>query len=488
MEVEAHPHLAADGASGLPTGWCWTDLRTVLPLNYGKALPERSRSSCGSFPVIGSSGVVGSHEEALAPARCIIVGRKGSAGSVFISERPSWPIDTAYYTAGTPAVHLRYGYWYLTYRKLEQLDQSTAIPSLSRDIYDVQKIPVPPLAEQRRIAERIDALFAEIAEGEASLHEAKIGLEVLRRSLLKAAVTGELTREWRETNMPAETGRDLLKQIRAERSAGKLKSARRKRAMNARPLEVLDLPELPSNWAWSTIRDIADVIGGLTKNPAREKMSDRAPYLRVANVQAGSLDLSEMKKIGVTSDDRKRASLRRDDLLIVEGNGSIDQIGRCALWREEIQGCVHQNHIIKARFVRQPLSEWSLNWLLAPHGRQAIQAVAASTSGLHTLSISKIEALPVPVGPLSEIALILRVIKDSLDVIDETLESIGSEETNAARLRQAVLKFAFEGKLLPQNPNDEPASTLLDRITRDHPKPSTWRRGRKSKTGAKRKA
>jgi type I restriction enzyme S subunit len=159
----------ADTPWPLPTGWCWTTLGSVLPIQYGKALPARERSGSGEFPVYGSSGRVGSHNESLAPAKSILIGRKGSAGAVYFSEEPSWPIDTAYFTPGSAPIDIRYAYWFLGYRQLGRLDQSTAIPSLSRDIYNVQAIPLAPLAEQRRIVARIDGLFAEIDEGMAAL-------------------------------------------------------------------------------------------------------------------------------------------------------------------------------------------------------------------------------------------------------------------------------------------------------------------------------
>jgi type I restriction enzyme S subunit len=197
-------------------------------------------------------------------------------------------------------------------------------------------------------------------------------------------------------------------------------------------------------------------------------MPDRAPYLRVANVQAGSLDLSEMKEIGVTAEDRQRASLRSGDLLVVEGNGSIDQIGRCALWDAEIADCVHQNHIIKVRFADKHLPRWCLKWLLSPHGRQKIEQVAASTSGLHTLSISKVEALPVPIPPAAEAIEILRRVSDALAAAADVVAVFDTEAADAAGLKQSILKAAFEGRLVPQDPTDEPASALLARLA-PHP-------------------
>jgi len=310
---------------------------------------------------------------------------------------------------------------------------------------------------------RVDALFATITEGNLALAAARKGFTTFRSALLKAAVTGELTKEWRKANPVTETGHDLVDRIKAKRIGNVSPKARARRAINANPLDASSLPELPEDWAWTTVRDIADVIGGLTKNPDREKMADRAPYLRVANVQAGSLNLSEMKEIGVTAEDRQRASLRSGDLLVVEGNGSIDQIGRCAVWDVEIADCVHQNHIIKVRCVDKHLPHWCLKWFLSPHGRQEIERVAASTSGLHTLSISKVEALPVPVPPPVEATEILRRVSDALAAAADVLAVFDAEAADASRLKQSILKAAFEGRLVPQNSLDEPASVLLAR-------------------------
>jgi type I restriction enzyme, S subunit len=317
-------------------------------------------------------------------------------------------------------------------------------------------------SEQRRIVARVNALFVEIDEGEAALAVARKELETFRRALLKAAVTGELTKDWRAANSVSETGHDVFAQVKHARAT----KVSRKNS-SAEPIDMSQLPKLPHSWAWATVRELADVIGGLTKNPDREKMPFRMPYLRVANVQTGKLDLSEMKEIGVTDDDRRRAALEVADLLIVEGNGSIDQIGRCAIWNGEIAECVHQNHIIKVRFSEPDLSRWCLTWLLSPHGREEIERVASSTSGLHTLSISKIGALPIPVPPLAEISEILRRVLDGLTARADTLALLDAEAADSARLKQSILKAAFEGRLVPQDSADEPASVLLARAS-DH--------------------
>ncbi len=495
----------ADGPWPLPKGWCWVALG-VLGTWTGGGTPSKANVAFwtnGTVPWVSPKdmkvAVIGETEDKVTAAAV-----EGSSakyvpqGSVLMVMRSgilkhSFPVAITDrivtlnqdLRALTPHADVSPNYIarYLALaanRVLEDCSKDgTTVDSIEVAALERLRVPLAPIAEQRRIVARVDALFTEIDEGEAALSAARKGLDTFRRALLKAAVTGELTKDWRAANLVSETGHDLLARIAKGRHGNRVPKGRARRAADAGALDTSSLPGLPEHWGWATIRELADVIGGLTKNPGREKMSIRAPYLRVANVQMGNLDLSEMKEIGVTNDDLQRASLEIGDLLIVEGNGSIDQIGRCAIWVGEVAGCVHQNHIIKARFAEPVLQRWCLTWLLSPHGRDEIEQVAASTSGLHTLSISKVEALPVPVPPPAEAAEILRRVSDALSASADTLAVLDTEAADAARLKQSILKAAFEGRLVLQDSVDELAAHLLARLRGDGTEPRRSKRGRR---------
>jgi type I restriction enzyme S subunit len=466
----------------LPEGWAWTELGAVLPIAYGKALPDRDRSGSGEYPVFGSSGPVGSHNEFIAPANSIMVGRKGSAGSVFLSETPAWPIDTAYFTSGCAAIDIRYGYWYLWFRKLGRLDQSTAIPSLSRDIYDVQPIPLAPLAEQRRIVARVDALFAEIAEGEAALDAARKGLDTFRRALLKAAVTGELTKDWRENNHVAETGHDLLARIKAQRPAKGQAKGRGKRAADAPPLDTAARPELPEGWTWGTLGEIAEIVGGATVDKKRKPVDPvTVPYLRVANVQRGHVNLSEVKSITVERESAAKLLLRAGDLLLNEG-GDRDKIGRGWVWDGAIPGMIHQNHVFRARLRDRGLNPFFVSHYANEMGRRFFIDEGKQTTNLASISLSKISMLPIPIPPPLEATEILGRVSEALAASADTLAMLDAEAADAARLKQSILKAAFEGRLVPQDPTDEPASAILARLKATPSTAAPPRRGRRAKS------
>jgi type I restriction enzyme, S subunit len=456
---------AMEGPWALPTGWCWTRLGSVLPLTYGKALPERERNERGDFAVFGSSGRVGSHDKFVAPANSVMVGRKGSAGTVFYSKEPSWPIDTAYFTSGTAAIDIRYGYWFLWFRKLERLDQSTAIPSLSRDIYDVQFIPLAPLAEQRRIVARLDTLFAEIAEGEAALAEARKGLDTFRRALLKAAVTGELTKDWRAANSATETGHDLLVRIVQDRSGKATSSGRKRVSLGVSSLTKKQaLPALPEDWAWATLGEIGEIVGGATVDQKRKPSAPiTVPYLRVANVQRGYVDVSEVKSITVERVAAEKLRLISGDVLLNEG-GDRDKIGRGWVWDGSIPDMIHQNHVFRVRLMDGTLNPFFVSHYANEMGRRFFIEEGKQTTNLASISLSKIGMLPVPIPPPEEVTEIIRRVSDELAAAADTAAMLDAEATDAARLRRSILKAAFEGRLVPQNTDDEPASSLLSRI------------------------
>lgn len=232
------------------------------------------------------------------------------------------------------------------------------------------------------------------------------------------------------------------------------------------------MSELPRGWNWATVAQLATISGGITQNAKRAAYPIKRPFLRVANVYADQLRLDQVEEIGVNEAEIERALLKRNDLLVVEGNGSLEQIGRVAVWDGSIDGCLHQNHLIKIRSDGAQSARWMLHWLLSPDGRRAVQAVASSTTGLHTLSISKVSALRVPVASVGEQAKILDDVESYLSRLDAAVASLTQTQTKLKAYRAAVLKAAVEGRLVPteaqlakaEGRTYEPATNLLKRI------------------------
>ena len=355
------------------------------------------------------------------------------------------------------------------------------LPRVSGQKLGEYRLGLPPPPEQHRIAARIDSLVAKLDEAVAALTRAQANLDRYQASVLKAATRGRLTARWRSENPPGESGEELLRRILAERrkrweeeqlavfAAKGRKPPRNWKSKYKEPVapDASRLSELPQGWCWATVDQVGQVIGGLTKNKARTELPTQYAYLRVANVYADELRLDDVRTIGVAESELERVLLRAGDLMVVEGNGSPGQIGRVAEWNGELTTCCHQNHLIKVRCDRGRacLPRWLLLWLLSPLGRRTVLEKASSTSGLYTLSLSKVRALPFPLAPYGEQIEAVK-LADSLREAGRLARGRvqAGIHVQSAALRQSILKTAFEGRLVPQDPDDEPATVLLERI------------------------
>ena len=352
-----------------------------------------------------------------------------------------------------------------------------------------QLLGIPPSREQLRIVSKIEELFSELDKGIESLKTARAQLKVYRQAVLKHAFEGKLTARWREDNKGTlEVVPQLLTRVKREREAryeqqlhewkvavdkwekcGSIGDRpvrpRRPRSLpDTPPSKRTNLPQLPRGWVWARLGNISIVSGGLTKNPGRTKLPRKMKYLRVANVYADRVLTNDICEIGVTDSEARAVTLQTGDVLIVEGNGSINQIGRVAQWNGELPHCGHQNHLIRTRFTGGIIPRFFLQFLLSPLGRDLIIKEASSTSGLHTLSISKVSNLFVPVAPSAEQSAVVDRIEERVSKVDKAIGDIESQLLLSEALRQSILKRAFSGELVEQDPNDEPATVLLERI------------------------
>ena len=352
---------------------------------------------------------------------------------------------------------------------------STNQRELPRAFVEALLLPLAPLPEQRLIVDRIDALFTEIADGEAALQEARKGLETFRSALLKAAITGELTREWREKNQPVETGHDLLAQIKTER--GEQFAGRRKRFRDFELFDTSDLPDLPGGWAWAQVADVGSVQLGRQRAPKHHQGEHMHPYLRVANVFEDRIDLADVKEMNFTPAELETFELTPGDILLNEGQ-TPDLLGRPAMWRSNVRGYCFQNTLLRAFEPLDP--EFCLlvfrHYLHAKRFKRESQI----TTNIAHLSSGRFANIEFPVPPIEEQKEIVRLTLDGLGSAADTRILLNSQLSDAVRLRQAVLKSAFEGKLVEQEPNDETATEFLERLKESiHLAPRTRRTHRK---------
>lgn len=207
---------------------------------------------------------------------------------------------------------------------------------------------------------------------------------------------------------------------------------------------------------------VTEIQGGIQKQPKRAPVANHYPFLRVANVAATGLDLRDVHRVELFGDELERLRLLPGDLLVVEGNGSPAQIGRAAAWDGSIDNCVHQNHLIRVRPLPGLLPGYLEAVWNSPEHRRTLSDVSSSSSGLHTLSVSKLKRLSIPVPSLETQADLLSRVQEVRSALDRQRTAVSGAIAKGRALRRAVLAAAFEGKLTGRHTDVEVIEELAE--------------------------
>lgn len=508
-------------SASLPQGWSLTSLsdfrqsqsRTFNPAKH----PEEAfdlysvPSQATLTPEVVEGGKIGSNKQFVSPGNVLlskinpklnrtwVVGPVGSRTQIASTE---WIVFETRSTICSK--FLSYLLQTLPVRDFLCQNSAGVGGSLTRvrpDVVDRIFVPLPPLPEQHRIVARIEELFSELDDSEASLIRARAKLQLYRQSLLKAAFEGKLTADWRAANpdklVPPET---LLSRIRKDREAryatalqdwsAALTEWRNKREVGRKPvkptppakmdgyrLEVVasdsGVASLPLGWF------IDEPSYGTAKKCSYE--SEGFGVLRIPNISDGAIDPSDMKYAEFDEDEAETYRLEPGDVLVIRSNGSVSIVGTAAVVGPAHTDFLFAGYLIRLRPIQGLLNGRFLLRVLESHGlRKQIEEKAKSTSGVNNISAAELKDLSIPLFGRPEQELIETILDERLSVIDRTALEITTALNRIAALRQSILKRAFSGRLVAQNDTDEPAVTLLARI-KSTPSPTPARRGRKAR-------
>jgi type I restriction enzyme S subunit len=387
-------------------------LKYVAHMDYGDALAQEIRTE-GDVPVFGSNGIAGSHDVANTEGPAIVVGRKGSFGKVTWTDVPGFCIDTAYFIDQRHTqANLRWLYWALQTLGLDVHSQDTGVPGLSREKAYQSKLRLPAPAHQERIANfldeqtaRIDALIAEKERLVARLlaYQYSYSSRLMTRGMVE-------TVSFAMTSFP-------------------------------------EIGEVPSHWTVKRLKFLADIRSGVAKGKdLGDKDTVTLPYLRVANVQDGYVDLSEVSEIEVAASEATRYLLRKNDVLMNEG-GDNDKLGRGAVWQGQIDPCIHQNHVFAVRLTDADLAEWVSRFTSTDAARAYFFLRSKQSTNLASINQSNVRELPVPLPPDAERATILAELQRMTAAATELVEHAEEHIDRLREYRSSLISAAVTGQI-----------------------------------------
>ena len=476
--------------TAIPQGWQLIKLGDVIELQYGKSLIKSKRDG-GAYLVYGSNGVVGSHSKFLIEKSCLIVGRKGTIGEVTFSGSPCWAIDTTYYIDKLYEQPIKFWFYRLKALELDKLDRASAVPGLNRE--DAYKLvfPLPPLNEQKRILAKIEALQTRSTAVKEELQAIKPLLDQFRQSVLAAAFRGDLTKEWREQNPDVELAEVLLERIKVERrqrweeaelekmkAKGKVpkNDKWKKKYKEPEPIDTGGLPAIPETWSWIPLSELGELNRGKSKHRPRKDpvlFGGDYPFIQTGDIRAANGILTTFSQT-YNEFGLKQSRLWDEGTLCITIAANIADtaiLGIPACFPDSVVGLLPDCSICDVRFVEYFIRT-------AKHNLESFAPATAQKN----INLEILKVLAIPFISLEEQQEIVRRIESLFKLADSIEQQYQQAEVDIETLNQSILAKAFRGELVPQDPNDEPASVLLERIReeREKAKPKKSKSKRKS--------
>lgn len=357
-------------------------------------------------------------------------------------------------------------YYYLQFAKrlAVELASGTTFLEISAKKAAVIPSPLPPLPEQHRIVAKIEELFSELDKSVESLKTAQQQLKVYRQAVLKWAFEGKLTEEWRTNQKKFTPTEDLVGYIRQEHSKEFQRLGKKSKMIQPLLPEVLiTLPTIPAEWSWLKINDITTGVEYGTSSKSSEVGT--VPVIRMGNIQNSKIVWDDLV---FTSDETEigKYKLQKDDVLFNRTN-SPELVGKTAIFLGE-RTAIFAGYLIRLNHIKTVIHAKYLNYYLNSFVAKSY-GNSVKTDGVNQSNINgeKLINYPLPICSIEEQHQIVLAIESRLSVCDKLEETISHSLKQAEALRQSILQQAFAGKLVPQDPQDEPAAALLARIRSD---------------------
>lgn len=385
---------------------------------------------------------------------------------------------------------------------------------ITKGKFEEIEIPIPPINEQNRIVEKIETLFSEIDAGVESLSKAKTQLERYRQSLLKHAFEGKLTAQWRaefesKNGKPLPTADELIEQIQTARQAhydeqvkawelavkawenngkqGKkpTKPSDDLRIINTNVDSKVEI-NVPKEWKLISLGNLIEKIfsGKSFKCEEREPNFDEIGVAKVSAVTWGEYREYESKTCKNESLVNEDFFIKENDFILSRAN-TIDLVGNCVIVEAVTKNIMLSDKTLRLDFINEESKKFILYFLRSFFGRREImERSTGNQESMRNISQTSISNIVIPYCSLGEQNQIIEILDTKLSEVEKSVNEISVQLEKAKLLKSAILHKAFQGKLVPQEPTDPPASQLLDQIKAERLAKQTAQTATKSKAKA----
>lgn len=362
---------------------------------------------------------------------------------------------------------------------LISLGKGGAQPNISQTVIKNLELPFPPLNEQRRIADKIDALQSKSRTAREALEKVQPLLEKFRQSVLSAAFRGDLTAELRKQNHDVEPASELLERIRVERrqrweeaELAKME-AKGKTPKNDKwkdkykepePVDTAGLPELPQGWCWASLGEI--IVDGPQNGlyVPKNRYGDGTRILRIDDYQAGWIRAADsLQRVKIDEADVQRYALSEDSVVVNRVN-SISHLGKTTVIKTDMLPLVFESNMMAFSVSKLLVSDFVDFFFNSDQGRYQLVKNAKHAVNQASINQKDVQAALIPIPSQDEIVVISTLLKKAFKNISSLCHVVEQGQLKLSSLNQSILAKAFRGELVPQDPNDEPASVLLERI------------------------
>jgi restriction endonuclease S subunit len=388
-----------------PDSWCRASVGQILSVKYGKGLTAKQRRD-GIVPVYSSAGHVGWHDEQLARGPLLVIGRKGAAGKVTLSRSDAWVIDTAFYAEVPEGLNAAFLAYQLEAAGMRALDQSTAVPSLTRASLERVSLRIPPRLEQDRIVQRLETLLTSLEAAETQAQSVLRAIGAYETAICQQAID--------EHRWPTARLVDVLVELRN---------------------------------------------GFFVSRPAASPPGTR--IFRISAVRPMKLDIEDVRYADIP-DPPDRFFVEAGDLLFTRYSGNPEYVGACAVVPTLRAPTLYPDKLIRAVVDRRVVDPEFLE-LACSHGHalSVIRSSRKTTAGQVGIAGGQLKDVPIPLPPLDAQQAIVRQVAKAREVTRRLSATLHDAMDGSAALRRALLRDAFDGSLVAQVSTDEPASTLL---------------------------